>query len=98
MNKQEQAETIYMAYPRKVAKKAAIEAILRALKRAEKEGTSFDEILNKTVAWKLCCAGTEKHLVPHPSTWFNRGSYTDDPQEWGWKKSTPNTGRFTNEF
>lgn len=87
-----------MAYPRKVAKKAAIEAILRALSRAEKEETDFDGILRKTVAWSLCCTSKEKHLIPHPATWFNRGSYTDDPQEWDWKQATPNTGRFNDAF
>lgn len=24
----------------------------------------------------------EKKFIPHPATWFNRGSYDDDPLEW----------------
>ncbi len=24
----------------------------------------------------------DKQFIPHPATWYNRGSYDDDPETW----------------
>lgn len=74
------AEKIYAFYPRKVGKKDALKAINRALKTIP-----FAALISRTEAYTEAVAKwpTEKHdFVPHPSTWFNRGSYDDDPETW----------------
>jgi hypothetical protein len=73
-------ERIYAEYPRKVGKVAALKAIRLALIRK-----SVDELLEATKAY----AGATKawpaadlQYVPHPATWFNRGSFEDDRANW----------------
>ena len=71
---------IYAAYPRKVGKDTALKAIHRALGRI-----SADDLLAKTTAYAAAVATWpefDRQFVPHPATWFNRGSYDDDPAEW----------------
>ena len=74
------------AYPRKVGKDAAMKAIARACQKTDAEW-----ILARTQRYAQCVSKwprqyrfTEsgRDLVPHPATWFNRGSYADDPHEW----------------
>lgn len=38
----------------------------------------------------------ETQFIPHPATWFNRGSYDDDPNEW--VKGKPTKGQFDHAF
>ncbi|HEY1051552.1 MAG TPA: YdaU family protein, partial [Prosthecobacter sp.] len=76
------AESVYMLYPLKVAKKAAIKAIVKVLQ----EGRITELELQRVV--KLYAEATSKWseqdrtYIPHPATWFNRGSYMDDPATW----------------
>lgn len=75
------AEDIYAAYPRKVGKQAAVKAINKAAKRVG----SLSELLFCTKAYAAATAtwpAADKQFIPHPATWFNRGSYDDDPKEW----------------
>ena len=72
-----QAEMIYEAYPRKVARPAAIQAIRRAL-----QGHSFDWLLERVQKYAECVEGSSKKFIPHPATWFNQARYDDDPKEW----------------
>lgn len=75
------AEDIYAAYPRKVGKQAAVKAINKAAKRVG----SLSELLSCTKAYAAATAtwpAADKQFIPHPATWFNRGSYDDDPKEW----------------
>lgn len=75
------AEMIYAAYPRKVGKQAAVKAINKAAKRVG----SLSELLFCTKAYAAATAtwpAADKQFIPHPATWFNRGSYDDDPKEW----------------
>ena len=71
---------IYKAYPRLVGRKAALKAIAAALKVKPKA-----ELLERVEAFALATkswpAG-DHQFSPHPATWFNRGSYDDDPREW----------------
>jgi hypothetical protein len=72
--------TIYAAYPRKVGKQDALKAIARVLKTE-----SAERILERTQAYAMAVLLWplgERHFVPHPATWFNRGSYDDDPETW----------------
>lgn len=86
------AEDIYKAYPRKIGKQAALKAIKKAIKVCEPKDswvgaidTKERYLLKRTQAY---AAATEKwkpedkQYIPHPATWFNRGSYDDDPKEW----------------
>jgi len=72
-----QAEIIYEAYPRKVARPAAIQAIRRAL-----QAKSFDWLLERVQKYAACVEGSSKKFIPHPATWFNQARYDDDPKEW----------------
>jgi len=73
-------EDIYAAYPRKVGRQQALQAI----KKASKVKTRF-ELLKATKAYATATATwpeADKKFIPHPATWFNRGSYDDSPSEW----------------
>ena len=72
---------IYEAYPRHVAKQAA----LKAIKKAHQSGKSLPWLLERVreyaeavQKWPL----KDHEYVPHPATWFNGGRYEDDPKEW----------------
>ena len=72
-----QIEEIYQAYPKKVGKKAALKKIELALREV-----GFKELLKKTKLYAECRMGQDKQYTPHPETWFNKGKYADDPEEW----------------
>ena len=75
------AERIYNLYPRKIAKAGAIKAITKAIKdtgNAAAIETATKAYAKAVAAWPE----DDKKFIPHPSTWFNRGSYDDDPAEW----------------
>ena len=75
------AADIYAAYPRKVGKQSALKAITKAAKLGG--GMSF--LLDKTNHYALAVKSwpaADKKFIPHPATWFNRGSYDDDQTEW----------------
>jgi hypothetical protein len=77
-----QAEQIYSAYPRKVAKPRALGAIRSAL---TKRKVPFDELLEKTQAFADIWADaptTELDFIPYPASWFNAERYNDDPKTW----------------
>lgn len=81
------AETIYAAYPRHIGKKTALKAIGQAMR-----ATPSTELLTKTMQYAKAVSKwspKDRAYIPHPSTWFNRGSYMDDQSEWerGAKKS-----------
>ena len=71
-----QAEAIYQAYPRKVAKNEALKAITKAL---EKE--KYEHLLERTEAYAKARNGDLSYM-PNPSTWFNQERYNDDPKTW----------------
>ena len=71
------AESIFSAYPRKVARKPALQAITKALKK-----NAADYLLERTTAYAAAVAGKEPQFIPHPATWFNQERFNDDPQEW----------------
>ncbi len=74
------AEKVYVLYPRRQGKKAALKAIENALK--SKTVGELCEACNAfadaTGRWP---AGDEK-FIPHPATWFNQGRYDDDRSTW----------------
>jgi len=74
-----QAESLYEAYPRKVAKQDALKAIKKALKRA-----TFDELMDAVLEYAECrrSSGADPSFTPHPATWFNGSRWLDDRGEW----------------
>lgn len=71
---------IYAAYPRKVGKQAAIKAIQKAAR-----DVGADRLYKATLAYAEATTRwpeADKQYIPHPATWFSRGSYDDDPKEW----------------
>jgi len=75
------AESIYAAYPRKIARDAA----LRAIRRRIEQGADPTQLLTATEAFHAATdrwPSDDRQFIPHPATWFNRGSYADDPREW----------------
>lgn len=76
------AERVYAAYPRKVAKADALKAIRKALNALKKANKDIEWLIGQVEAYAASPAGKAGHFTPHPATWFNRGSYDDDPSEW----------------
>jgi hypothetical protein len=71
---------IYEAYPRKVGRDAALKAIAKAQKQLPAA-----ELLAKVKAYAAATArwsDDDRKFIPHPATWFHRGSYHDDPATW----------------
>ena len=75
-----EAESIYQLYPKRVGKADALKAIAKALAMMP-----ADQLRAKVAAYAAATATWTEHdrqYIPHPSTWFNRGSYDDDPATW----------------
>lgn len=77
-NYENQAQVIYLEYPRQVAKKKALVAIKESLKRAK----DFNKVLARTKLFAELTSEREREFIPHPTTWFNQDRYNDDPDEW----------------
>lgn len=75
----EQLESIFAAYPRRVAKPDAFKAISKAI---IKHG--YDHVFDKTKQYASVRNSdkNQKVFTPHPSTWFKAERYNDDPSEW----------------
>lgn len=79
-NELEAIKAIYQAYPRHVAPEAAYRAIKKALGKFP-----FYTILFATTSYAEAVKSwppNEKKFVPMPASWFNRGSYNDNPGDW----------------
>jgi len=76
-SQQELAALIYQEYPRKAAKENALKAILKAMK-----GNDPDFLLERTKAYAASIGWKDKQFIPYPASWFNSGSFKDDPEEW----------------
>jgi len=66
------AETVYQAYPRKVAKQNAIKAITKALKT-----TPLTQILDHLKLYSESVQGKETTFIPHCATYFNGGRHLE---------------------
>ena len=77
MNVEEQSVALYKAYPRKVARGAAIRAIKRALR---KEG--FEVLMEAVTEYAKAREGQDRQFTPYPATWFNQERWEDDREEW----------------
>ena len=90
-------EAVYEAYPRKVGKADALKAIARTLKAG---AVTADTLLTKVQAYAAAVATwpeADRKFVPHPATWFNRGSFDDDPATWQRGDTRTANGGFAGE-
>jgi len=69
--------TIFHAYPRRVARGAAIRAIAKALKVMP-----YDDLLEAVREYARAREGQERQYTPHCATWMNQERYADDREEW----------------
>jgi hypothetical protein len=92
-----------------VGKQAAIKAIQKAAKICPKTFIATDVesggsrklspveyLLDRVQLYAAAVAkwpAADKQFIPHPATWFNRGSYDDDPKEWS--RGTATTSQFS---
>ena len=67
-------DDFWIKYPRKVAKKAAMQAFAK-LPMDEQE-LAVDTLDTHLEYWKL--KETESDFIPHPATWLNQGRYFDE--------------------
>jgi len=93
-------EDIYRAYPRKIARRAAISRIEQAVGELSHR---YDGDADAAAVWLLerverfagspyvkANAGPDRRqFVKHPSTWFHQGCYDDDEIEWGCRPTPP---------
>jgi len=90
-------ETIYLAYPRKVEKQAAVKAIAAAVKRIKDQDDAVGFLLDRVTAYAKAVKGQDPQYIPYPSTWFNSGRYEDDETQWqrtgNHRAGTPQIGR-----
>ena len=75
-------ETIYLAYPRRVGKHAAVKAIAAAVKRIKDKDDAVGFLLDRVTAYAAAVKGQDPQFIPHPATWFNSGRYEDDETQW----------------
>lgn len=68
------AEEIYKAYPKHVAKPAALKAIRSALRNKK---ISAPDLLEKTKIYALSRKALDPKFTPHPATWFNQERWND---------------------
>ncbi len=82
---------IYAAYPRHVGKIDAMKAIEKAIHRlikGEYEGHCMSRaqaiagLKERALMFAGSPAGQKEKFTPYPATWFNRGRYLDDIEEW----------------
>ena len=67
-------EDFWFKYPRKVAKKAAMQAFAKL--PIDEQELAVDTLDTHLEYWKL--KETESEFIPHPSTWLNQGRYFDE--------------------
>jgi len=95
-------DTIYLAYPRREAKKKSLEKIASAIgyiadnKRMTKNEAS-QWLLSRVQKYAKSPKvqnkkrDGEQRFIPMMTTWLSRGSYDDDDAAWGYKPATPPT-------
>lgn len=89
----QQAEEIYLQYPKHTGKRAAITSITNAAKRLAKDG--YDDPVGHLARSTLEYAKseyvktTDRRYIPAPSVWFNQDRFDDDRAEWNAQSDTP---------
>jgi hypothetical protein len=73
-------EQFWAAYPRRVAKKAAVAALDR-VRRSEE--VTFDNLLDGVRIYARSVAGKDPQYIAHPATWLNGARWDDEPAALG---------------
>ena len=103
---EEIAGQIYNLYPRKVARRAAIRAIVNAITRVhdgEVNGKpmvwedAYKFLITKTRQYAESPAGNRESFTPYPATFFNQSRYLDHEMEW-YRLTKEETARVNNAF
>lgn len=76
-------ERVYAAYPLKVGKPKAMQAIARALVKF-----GLAHVLSRTEQFAKARNG-DTAFMPHPTTWFNQERFNDDPTTWKREDNRP---------
>lgn len=84
------ATEVYEEFPRKVARQAAMKAIVKSIGVVAPRdfdgdvGAAKQWLKAKVVQFASSPQGQrpDKNFIPHPATWFNDGRFDDDPAEW----------------
>ncbi len=79
-----EAQTIYDAYPRQVARRTALSAIQSALTRVAKQKGVTDPaatLLDIVKKYSKSVIGKQRKHVPHPATWFNGDSWLNEDKD-----------------
>ena len=64
----------YEIYPRKVGRRSAETAFIRAIER----GADIETIISRTEAYAEIAIDIEIKFIPHPSTWLNQDRFEDE--------------------
>jgi hypothetical protein len=75
VSKEDQFETFWRTYPRRIGKGAARKSFEKALKLE-----SFDGIMTGLHRQLSYYASKEQQFIPHPTTWLNQERWSDEPQ------------------
>lgn len=67
-------DNFWSKYPRKVAKKAAMQAFVKL--PIDEQELAVDTLDTHLEYWKM--KETESEFIPHPATWLNQGRYFDE--------------------
>jgi hypothetical protein len=67
-------EDFWKRYPRKVAKKTAMQAFAKL--PIDEQELALDVVDNHVEYWKIKETATE--FIPHPATWLNQGRFYDE--------------------
>ena len=67
-------EDFWNKYPRKVAKKTAMQAFKKLT--IDEQELAVEALETHLEYWKI--KETEKDFIPHPATWLNQGRYYDE--------------------
>ncbi len=81
---------IYNAYPKKIAKGAALKSIRRALRKVE-----YSVLLEAVQAFAEARAGEDPQFTPYPASWFNAERWNDDRQTWAGTRFSKRTDDFS---
>lgn len=81
-----EAEAVYLAYPKKVGRPAALRAIRKAVNQ---HGFAF--VKERTLAYARVVSGGDLTFIPNPSTFFNQERFADDPSTWRKPSARPAT-------
>ena len=84
-------EQFWEAYPRRVAKKAAMKALNKVFKSKE---VPFEVLLSAVKLYARSVVGKEMQYVAHPASWINAGRWDDEMDALlNMKVGTPNFAR-----